>query len=168
MQCSISLLRQILPHQSEASISTPRDDRSYARPGDLPDSPAPLLCIGSGPLGTLLLLSCKEGSSAPKSSRVLLDSPAAPPLHSALLPPIAAAAINGGDGLSATKDIRIRTPNKVAAAAVARLPDRTGLLIIPTRRYLCASAKSSLSSAFPRALLCCCWWCSCDEAGCIL
>jgi hypothetical protein len=89
--------------------------------------------MGSGPLGTFLSLSWK-GSSAPKSSRVLVISPPSP-ANSILLPRIVAAPIAGGNGFPSTtaaaNDIKTRTPNKMAAAA-ARLPDPASLPIAPT------------------------------------
>ncbi|RLN40744.1 hypothetical protein C2845_PM01G23080 [Panicum miliaceum] len=104
-----------------------------------------LLWMGSGPLGTFLLLSWK-GSSALKSSRVLC-SPSA--LSSILLPPIAAS-LAGRAALSPssmTNAINTSDPNKMANAA-ARLTDPAGLLMTTAgRRRAASSSSSSLSPA---------------------
>jgi hypothetical protein len=103
-----------------------------------------LLWMGSGPLGTFLSLSWK-GSSALKSSRDLLISSSSP-VNNILLPPIATQPIAVVDGFSATtpNDIKTRTPNNMAAAAAARLPDPAGLLIVPTGYALFAAARHFL------------------------
>uniref|UniRef100_A0A0E0GV49 Uncharacterized protein n=1 Tax=Oryza nivara TaxID=4536 RepID=A0A0E0GV49_ORYNI len=119
-----------MPAFLESEPSMPRDACRYARPGDLPDLPVPLQnARRSGPLGTLLLLSWK-GSSALKSSRVLICPASAAPT-SILLP----AAIAGAPVFSPpsmTSAINTRTPNKMAIANAAADDDPAGRLIAAT------------------------------------
>ncbi|RLN19160.1 hypothetical protein C2845_PM02G44520 [Panicum miliaceum] len=103
--------------------------------------------MGSGPLGTLLLLSWK-GSSALKSSRVLC-SPSA--LSIILLPPIAGSLAGRAafSPSSMTNAINTSAPNKMAnaAAAAARLTDPAGLLMTTAGRRRAASSSSAAASS---------------------
>uniref|UniRef100_A0A0A9HBM7 Uncharacterized protein n=1 Tax=Arundo donax TaxID=35708 RepID=A0A0A9HBM7_ARUDO len=125
---------QIHPQQvlSKLPLIAARARATYARPGDLPDSPAPLLWIGSGPLGTLLLLLLNVPSSSKSSIVLSEDNPPLAPII-ILLPPTAARLT--GDAafplLCTTNDTKTRPPSRMAnAAADAHLADLASLLII--------------------------------------